>query len=377
MDRSASPPRFAPLTNPEDLLERAGWFRTLVRALAADGGRRPSSARITSESSTEATGVGSRGAARAETGVLAELRLQEELLRAIDALVPAERDALVDAFFHARPALEVRAPRVQIALDALRARLDTHYGGRERWLAVLPEWALRPVNDAGAARGGARLDRGSRALLGFAVLLVAGFALWSAFGRRESSTVSACPPTVPLTAIQAMDAPRSVVQGTLRMSGFSFEGWRCWLAPALGANAPVIVQSMVRSDGTFRLETSARGEFELHVQDLPGAGASHRLVRSMILDGTEQRADFETPSFVARGGDERLAGKDLVHAWTNSSGWTFATRIHLDAAGRFTNLTLPSGPSSLSVLGSNEAFPASPQELSDLAPAGVELEQHF
>ncbi len=374
MDRPAPHQRLAPLTNPEDLLERAGWFRALVRALASDDARRSSSARAPREASAESSGVGSRGAARAETGVLAELHLQEEFLRAIDALAPPDRDALVGAFFRARPAPDARSAGVQRALEALRVRLDATHGG---WFDELPEWALRPENSAAPTRGGLRLDRWSRALLVLAVVLVAGFALWSRLGRREAAAAGAQAPFAPMLALQAMGAPASVLEGSLRMSGLSFEGWRCWLAPLPSANAPAIAESFVRADGTFRFETSARGTFELHVQDLPGAGASHRLVRTVDLDGTTQRVDLEVPSFVARGGEAGLAGKDLVHAWSNASGWTFTTRIHLDGGGRFSDLTLPAGPSTLSMLPANEAFPVSPQELSELAPAGIELEQHF
>ena len=190
------------------------------------------------------------------------------------------------------------------------------------WFDELPEWALRPENSAAPTRGGLRLDRWSRALLVLAVVLVAGFALWSRLGRREAAAAGAQAPFAPMLALQAMGAPASVLEGSLRMSGLSFEGWRCWLAPLPSANAPAIAESFVRADGTFRFETSARGTFELHVQDLPGAGASHRLVRTVDLDGTTQRVDLEVPSFVARGGEAGLAGKDLVHAWSNASADT-------------------------------------------------------
>ena len=68
---------------------------------------------------------------------------------------------------------------------------------------------------------------------------------------------------------------------------------------------------------------------------------------------------------------------DLVHVWSEPGGWSLATRIHLDERGRFMDLTLPTGASTLSILHSTAPMPGSTEELSELPPASIELEQHY
>ncbi|MBK7877714.1 MAG: hypothetical protein IPJ77_18675 [Planctomycetes bacterium] len=385
MHSDAPHPQPPARATPEELLARAGWFRALARALAGEEGLRratPSApgARAADETATSFPPShrqpGSRGGARADAEVLHELRFQSALLAEIEALAPHDRDALLDAFFRTdEPPLA--SPRLDSALASLRAALDRGRGGRERWLAELPAWALTSAPAAvGAKRKGElRLDRWSRGLLVLAVALVLGFGGWSLFAR-SSAAEARSEFAVPWVPIRPVDASRSVIEGAVHLPGVDVTGWRCWIALP-GADTPPIAQTFVRADGTFQLDTSATGEFELQLQDLPNRGVSHRLVRTVHLNGQREKLAFQAASYLARGGDASLAGMDLLHTWSDGSGWTLTTRLHLDTQGHFTNQTLPVGPATLSVLPSNEALPDTLQELSDLPAAAIELEHHY
>lgn len=359
-----APAPLAPL--PEELLARAHWFGDVVRALAED------------------TGTGARADARSGRGafagnVLVELRLQSRLLAAIQDLSAPARDALVEHYIR-RPERSRwfgrrrarRAPVVDAALDELRSLLDRDAGGRAGWVGELPGWALlEPAPDETATP--LLADRASRVLVALVLIVVAGFLVWITQPTRAMSGESRR--VAPMMVMTPIDAPHCSVEGRLSMDGLAFGGWTFIFAPR-GHESAVITGGVIADDGTFRLETSAQGEFTLVARDLPGECASHRLELPVVLAPGELRIDLVLPATRRTGAPPSDRDEDLLHVWTDAAGRAFTTRIHAEKRARLGEIVLPAGTAAWRWLPKAAPWPDSLGDLAGLAVAELGPEPH-